>query len=133
MSEIPKLSALLKRKIPTDIEPSKEEDDFFGKNDAYDELQAEIDSLREEKRKLEKEIHELKERKDIHNLRMNSYHLLFFLICVWLGFVSWYLMLVTYNLMWKIESSVIITLLTTSTATVLGMFGIAANWLFPKK
>lgn len=78
-----------------------------------------------------------KRRKELHDLRKEVLPKLYSLAKWWLGFVVTVIFLQgvkpEFLRYFHWSDPVIIALLTTSTATVLGMFGIAANWLFPKK
>ncbi|MBV7434523.1 hypothetical protein KRX19_05725 [Cardiobacteriaceae bacterium TAE3-ERU3] len=118
------------------------EADVFGKNDAYDEFQKELDKNRRElfhtgktARKLAKELQALKERKDNHKLRKKYIHKLSRLIETWLFFNAILIIFHALDFGWltwfKLSDNVLIVLLTTTTATVLGLFAIAARWLFP--
>lgn len=71
--------------------------------------------------------------KQLHNFRQDSYSKLLGTIWAWLGFVAVVVSLAGFG-WWQFQLSnpVLIALLTTSTAIVLGIFAIAAKWLFPK-
>lgn len=71
--------------------------------------------------------------KQLHNFRQDSYSKLLGTIWAWLSFVAVVVSLAGFG-WWQFQLSnpVLIALLTTSTAIVLGIFAIAAKWLFPK-
>lgn len=83
----------------------------------------------------------LKEREDNHELRQKYLDKLFRMIKLWLFFNAFIILAQGITLTFKpyfsisfmLERSTIIAVLTTTTATVLGLFGIAARWLFPRK
>jgi hypothetical protein len=72
------------------------------------------------------------ERYDLHELRRTYTPHLFRMVVGWLVFVG---IIVTSSAAgWsKITDAVLIALITTTTANVIGMFLIAARWLFPTK
>ena len=85
----------------------------------------EIDLVRKhEKDRIERE-------KDVYTFRKKGYSALFQLICGWLALVGVVLLGVATRCL-HLSDTVLVALLTTSTATVLGIFAIAAKWLFPK-
>jgi len=57
---------------------------------------------------------------------------LFWLSAVWLVFIGLYLFLAGFGII-KTDNSVLIALISTTTANVLGLFYIVARWLFPNK
>lgn len=73
----------------------------------------------------------LAQNEELHQFRQRGYLALFGLIVAWLVFIAVVLYSSGRGLL-VLANSVLITLLTTSTATVLGIFAIAAKWLFPK-
>lgn len=90
----------------------------------------------------------LEHEKDLHNIRKNHLDRLFYLTCVWSGLVVYILIsLGLGRLLWfsatpshhtdispfKLEPSVIIAFITSTTATIIGLYTIAAYWLFKKK
>jgi hypothetical protein len=59
-------------------------------------------------------------------------HRIFCLICVWLGAVGLMIILQGFGaLRFRLEATVVVTIVTTTTASVLGVFLIVANYLFP--
>lgn len=117
-------------------EPSEQED--FGK-DLNDFRFAELQS------KLEDLTQQLTERKDLHELRKRHARSLFRLTLGWVGVVWLVILLQGFNqwptpfpwgnyihLPFKLSDTVIIAFMTTTTATVLGLYGIAAYWLYGK-
>lgn len=88
---------------------------------------------------LEKDKESLAEQKkhnqrthEIHNLRKCVMFCLFSLIAMWLGSIL--IMVAATGFLWwvRLSDGVLITLITTTTASVLGLFLTAMNWLFPK-
>lgn len=90
--------------------------------------EAEELAYREGKDRLDRE-------KELHDLRKDEYKKLYKVIKNWLNFISiiivLHLILVAFGKP-SLTDAVLIALMTTSTATVLGVFAIAAKWLFPK-
>lgn len=99
--------------------------------------------------RLETELNELKrqyeERKDLHGIRTKHAWLLFYLtvawvVIVWLvtllqGFGQWFfptppLTPNQFYLKFKLSDTVIVAFMTSTTATVLGLYGIAAYWMY---
>ncbi|MSU95327.1 hypothetical protein EB795_15565 [Pseudomonas mandelii] len=82
--------------------------------------------------------------KDIHGMRMSHSRLLLGLALIWIfvilavvllqGFGQWFTPLLKgYGyLPFKLSDSVVIAFITSTTATVLGLYGIAAYWLYGK-
>ncbi|HDR1931833.1 Uncharacterised protein [Pasteurella multocida] len=85
---------------------------------------------------------------ELHDIRKNHLNRLFTLTCVWSGLVIYILIsLGLGRLLWfsatpshhtdiapfKLEPSVIIAFITSTTATIIGLYTIAAYWLFKKK
>lgn len=106
-----------------------------------------LDDLRTER--LEAELEELKrlhaERKDLHGLRTKHAWLLFGLTVVWIlfvwlvvllqGFGQWFfsypeLKADEFHLKFALSDSTLIAFMTTTTTTVLGLYGIAAYWMY---
>lgn len=109
------------------------EKDLFGKYDDYDEAQDEITKLR-------KANQELGQKADEHKLRISSFKKLFWLMVAWL--VACFIVVVLSGLSFQVygiyvglvlSDSVLIALLGSTTINVLGIFAIAAKWLFPKQ
>lgn len=111
------------------IPPDENEEKLFAGDAIPDDMQAEINKL------------SLKEREDNHELRQKYLDKLFRMIKLWLFFNAFIILAQGITLTFKpyfsisfmLERSTIIAVLTTTTATVLGLFGIAARWLFPRK
>lgn len=110
-------------------DPSRDLDDFRFKR-----LQSEVEDLKQQ----------LLERKELHDLRKWHSRWLFALTVFWV-FILWGIVLVqgigvlpwkpegaSEYLKFSLEDSVIIAFMTSTTATVLGLYGIAAYWLFGK-
>lgn len=91
--------------------------------------EAEELAFRREKEDIERED-------DVYRFRKKGYAYLYRLIIYWLLFVA-AIILLTVVLqacaLPTVANSVLIALMTTTTASVLGIFTIAAMWLFPKK
>lgn len=97
-------------------------------------LAARVDSLE----------HQLLERKDLHALRKQHARRLFCLTVVWVG-VVWFVVLMQGFERWflpmldgfvalpfSLTNTVAVAFITSTTATVLGLYGIAAYWLSGK-
>lgn len=81
--------------------------------------------------KLAREREENKQHKKIFEFRTKYYERLFFAICVYIVLV---LITIWLNkVVFGLDDTVLITLLSTTTANVLGAFFIASNWVFPNK
>ena len=68
---------------------------------------------------------------DIYEFRKKEYTKIFWAICIYIFLIL--LILATNSCCLKLENSVLIALLTTTTANVLGILLIASKWLFPVK
>jgi hypothetical protein len=89
---------------------------------SLEKLQIENDRLRQE----------LKEAKDVHQLRKDYSGKLFSLIVVWLIFVLVYVGLAaSTGGRFRLAESVLIAFITSTTVSVLGLFLLVAKWLFP--
>ncbi len=135
--------------IPEDL-PQEElngstDEDVDGKS--LDAVRADYEK-RELKERIAKAEQENKHNADIHELRRKHMGRLFTLTVVWIGIV-WLVVLLQgfgrWFLLWpneipgeskilpfKLDSTVIVAFMTSTTATVLGLYGIAAYWLFGK-
>ncbi|MBW1251058.1 hypothetical protein I7860_30810 [Pseudomonas tolaasii] len=133
--------------VPEDVRPSKRssppqsEDPDPGRSlDDYKfkRLETEIDDLSQQ----------LSERKDLHSIRTKHAWLLFGLTVGWVGviwlvvllqgFGQWFLPFPAPSpderyLKFTLSNTVIVAFMTSTTATVLGLYGIAAYWLYGKK
>lgn len=114
-------------------DPSRSLDDF-----KFQRLQTEIDDLSQQ----------LCERRDLHSIRTKHAWLLFGLTIGWVG-VIWLVVLLQGFGQWflpfpapspdekylpfTLSNTVIVAFMTSTTATVLGLYGIAAYWLYGKK
>ena len=104
----------------------------------------------EDLEKIEKAYKLIEKRNDneLHDIRKTHLNRLFTLTCVWSGLVIYILIsLGLGRLLWfsttpshhtdispfKLEPSVIIAFITSTTATIIGLYTIAAYWLFKKK
>ncbi len=132
--------------IPEIPNPSSgKRENFFeaplGKGDLEEE------TLRRLDRERETLLRELSERDQLHALRTSHARKLFWLTVVWIvviwvillfqGFGQWFFPIPDYFKGWvhipfKLSDSVIIAFMTSTTATVLGLYGIAAYWLYGK-
>lgn len=114
-------------------DPSRSLDDF-----KFQRLQTEIDDLSQQ----------LCERRDLHSIRTKHAWLLFGLTIGWVGviwlvvllqgFGQWFLPFPAPSpdekyLKFTLSNTVIVAFMTSTTATVLGLYGIAAYWLYGKK
>ena len=106
-------------------------EDREGQSDpALSRLRYEFGELDLKNQRLEDENQRLR---DIHELRKEYIPKLFVLILAWLAVVVIFLWKVAEGPYFYLSDSVLITLITTTTINVLGIFLIAANWLFPKE
>lgn len=116
-----------------DPDPGRSLDDY-----KYKRLETEIEDLSQQ----------LSERKDLHSIRTKHAWLLFGLTVGWVG-VIWLVVLLQgfgqWFLPWpapgpdeaylkfNLSNTVIVAFMTSTTTTVLGLYGIAAYWLYGKK
>ena len=77
---------------------------------------------------------QLNESRSTQSLREKYLPRIFCLICFWLILITIFLVVCGWRL-WKfyLPDNVMIALITSTTIGVLGLFGIAAKWLFPNK
>ncbi len=81
---------------------------------------------------LEQKIQDLIEARDRHEIRKPYIDKLFYLTVVWLAIVIIFLVLqATAKNFFSLPDSVLIAFITSSTVSVLGLFVLAARWLFP--
>lgn len=107
----------------------------------------ERDEALDEIKRLNLAIKKLKyeERFDLHGLRKEYIPKLFVMICLWLVFVAGLVFFSGYSAdninnpdcqinctRFSLDNNVLIAVVTTATATVVGLFVVVANWLFPK-
>ena len=95
------------------------------------EIPAETKESEGEELARQQEKDRIEREKDVYTFRKRGYRALFQLICGWLTLVGVVLLGVATRCL-HLSDTVLVALLTTSTATVLGIFAIAAKWLFPK-
>jgi hypothetical protein len=69
--------------------------------------------------------------RDVHELRKEYIPRLFGLTCVWLVVVTVFLWRVAGGWNFYLSDNVLIALITSTTINVIGIFLIAARWLFP--
>ena len=81
----------------------------------------------------QKELQYLRHDGELHSFRLEVAEKLFSLIDKWLGWVIVLLWVIAIIPWVNLSDSVLIALLTTSTANVIGMHIIVSKWLFPKK
>ncbi len=104
-----------KRQKSLNIKPKKkDQDQDLGKS---------LDSRRKKQ--------DLKHQKDKHTLLVKVYKKLFIAICVYIILVL--LLLIGNKHYFQLDYLVLIALLSTTTANILGVFHIASKWLFPNK
>lgn len=131
--------------IPEDFRPSSRTSSILPEDPAaslddykFKRLQTEIDDLSQQ----------LSERRDLHSIRTKHAWLLFGLTVGWVG-VIWLVVLLQGFGQWffpwpapdadekylsfSLSNTVIVAFMTSTTATVLGLYGIAAYWLYGKK
>lgn len=83
---------------------------------------------------------------ELHEIRKTHLQRLFILTCVWTGLVIFVLISTGLKRLWwfptplrlealrfELESSVMIAFITSTTATIIGLYTIATYWLFKKK
>jgi hypothetical protein len=70
----------------------------------------------------------LKQQKNKHTLAVETYKKLFWAICIYIVLVL--LLLIGNKNYFQLDYSVLITLLSTTTANILGVFYIASKWLY---
>jgi hypothetical protein len=102
--------------------------------DQLAEKEEERDAFKKERDKLRFNLEEQKfnERYDLHELRRTYTPYLFYMTVGWLVFVA--LLVTASSIGWShLTDAVLIALITTTTTNVIGMFLIAARWLFPSK
>ncbi len=81
--------------------------------------------------KEDREQEENRQHKTIFDFRIKIYKWLFWFICIYIFLI---LVLLTGNKNYfELENPVLITLLSTTSANILGVFYIASKWLFPNK
>jgi len=148
----PDLSASLENLPPLDIEviPEDVQASSGGPNLQAEDPSVSLDDYKF--KRLEKEIEglsqQLTERKDLHSIRRKHAWLLFALtvfwvVIIWLvvplqGFGQWFLPFPAPSkdevyLPFSLSNTVIVAFMTSTTTTVLGLYGIAAYWLYGKK
>ena len=94
-------------------------------------LKYQFGKLELENRRLEDENDRLR---DIHQLRKEYIPKLFIFTCLWLGAVVLVVFMVAQaSKTFYLSDNVLIALITSTTVNVIGIFLIAARWLFPAK
>ncbi len=105
---------------------------------------------RREKQRADRELQDANHDGDLHGIRKAHARYLLgitvtWLLLVWLvimlnGFGQWFLLFLAPNelhgehyLQFKLSDTVMVAFITSTTATVLGLYGIAAYWLYGKK
>jgi hypothetical protein len=74
----------------------------------------------------------LKETEDTHKLRLDYTKRIFWLICIWLICVAASIFMSGFPWFgFKLSDKVLITFITSTTISVLGIFVIVAKWMFP--
>jgi hypothetical protein len=76
---------------------------------------------------------ENRQHKDIFEFRIKIYKWLFWSICGYISLVLILLFAIGIFKEFKLDSTVLIALLSTTSANILGVFYIASKWLFPNK
>ncbi|MFZ7141600.1 hypothetical protein ACLSY0_00335 [Avibacterium avium] len=102
--------------------------------------------LKEKQLKLQIQTQEHSNNDELHEIRKTHLQRLFILTCVWSGLVIFVLISTGLKRLWwfptppclealkfELESSVLIAFITSTTATIIGLYTIAAYWLFKKK
>jgi hypothetical protein len=83
--------------------------------------------------KEKREQEENRQHKEIFDFRIKIYKWLFWSICGYIGLVLVLLFVTGFYKKFNLDSSVLIALLSTTSANILGVFYIASKWLFPNK
>ncbi len=78
-----------------------------------------------------REAEENRQHKDIYEFRKSKYNLLYWTICIYIVLI--FITIWGNENYFTLENAVLITLLSTTTANILGLFYIASKWLFPNK
>lgn len=74
----------------------------------------------------------LREDRDTHELRLKYSNRIFCLVCMWLACVVVSVFMSGFNFFgFKLSDTVLITFITSTTVSVLGLFIIVAKWMFP--
>ena len=124
-----------KKTNPLDLE------EFFtdGENDSFSKLGFEGSQSKESQLEINKKIAEQNYQHNEQNQELRQEYLpkLFWLIKYWLGFIAFFLVLEQGILLlpWDLQildKTVLIALITSTTASIIGIFYIVAKWLFPK-
>ena len=97
-------------------------------------LSADLEAIRHQERitELERKVHALEVERVMLEQRKIYASRLFDLSGYWLLFIGAFLLMAGWGAL-KVADSVLIALITTTTANVLGLFYIVARWLFPNK
>ncbi len=75
---------------------------------------------------------QLRESRDTHDLRLRYTTCIFCLVCVWLTFVVTSVFLTGFKILgFSLSDKVLMTFITSTTISVLGLFVVVAHWLFP--
>ncbi len=97
-------------------------------------LGADLEAIKLQERitEYERKVHDLEVERVMLEQRKTYASRLFDLSGYWLLFIGAFLLMAGWGAM-KVADSVLIALITTTTANVLGLFYIVARWLFPNK
>jgi hypothetical protein len=79
---------------------------------------------------LEKVQQQLQEDKDLHSIRQRHAEWLFKLTVGWIAALGVIVLLQGFHLYFQLSDTVMIAFMTSTTATVLGLYGIAAYWMY---
>ncbi len=75
---------------------------------------------------------QLKEAQDTHKLRLGYAGRIFWLVCVWLACVAIAVFMSGFTFFgFSLSDNVLITFITSTTITVVGLFVVVAKWMFP--
>ncbi|MCO4857254.1 hypothetical protein MKD49_12265 [Herbaspirillum sp. WGmk3] len=132
---------LLPEDIPLDFGDEDAQEEFDPKK-PLDQLKLESE-VRQLQRNDEELAHKLQENKENHQLRQKHAKRLFVLAILWIA-ILWIVLLIQgfgkfpipsfiagyENLEFNLSDSVLIAFMTSTTTTVVGLYGIAAYWLF---
>jgi uncharacterized membrane protein len=92
------------------------------------ETQKTVDLSKDQEWENAKKEQDLKHKDDKHDLATSTYKKLFYAICIYIILIL--LMLIGNSHYFKLSDSVLIALLTTTTANIVGIFAIASKWVY---
>ena len=118
--------------LSSDLEILRVEDRVDEVREDIDEIKEKVYRDREKEAEVQTKEHALQELRVMFDERKRYSSWLFNLSAYWLMFIGAFLLFAGAEKI-KVADSVLIALITTTTANVLGLFYIVARWLFPNK